>query len=319
VHPSNFRHELVLHGSTVELLDFAVPFARDGAAAGEPTLLLVRPEIGAAVLRTVGPSPHLTILPPLGQPGRGAADLRAGDALLAGRTPSTSRMRVLNQEPAVPEAHWHEWRRAEAVVNLAFRRHAAWMACAYDRHTLTEQRVEDLHATHPAVGHGDEHRHNDRYRDPVEFIGSHMDAPPDPVEASPPSAELLDPSPRTARAAVGAFAITSKLSPQEVENMVLATHEAVSNARRHGRPPVVLRLWVRPGRLTVTVTDSGTGPTDPFLGLLPPDHPDGSGLGLWISHQLVDMTHRRDQDGYTVCMTATGSCSLAPEQPSGRR
>jgi anti-sigma regulatory factor (Ser/Thr protein kinase) len=165
--------------------------------------------------------------------------------------------------------------------------------------------VDDLHATHPLVGHGAEHRHNDRYQDPVGFIGTHMDAPPDPVEALPPSAELRDPSPPTARAAVGAFAINGQLPPEEVENIVLATHEVVSNAWLHGRPPVVLRLWVQPRRLTVTVTDTGTGPTNPFVGLLPPDHPNGAGLGLWISHQLVEVTHRRHREGYTARLTAT--------------
>jgi anti-sigma regulatory factor (Ser/Thr protein kinase) len=317
VHRSSVRHELVLHGSREELLEFAVPFARQGIAAGEPTLLLVRPEITVA-LRTLGDSPHLTILPALGQPGRGAADLRATEALLAARSTPASRVRILNQEPAVPEAHWHEWRRLEAAVNLAFGRYGAWVVCAYDRRTLSEQMVDDLHATHQTVGHGPEHRHNDRYQDPFEFISKHMDAPSDPVESSPASAELLDPSPSTARAAVGAFAIASKLPPQEVENMVLATHEVVSNARLHGRPPVILRLWVQPGRLTVTVTDTGTGPTNPFLGVLPPDHPNGSGLGLWISHQLVDVTHRRHRDGYTVRMTASGSCASPEEPPSGR-
>jgi anti-sigma regulatory factor (Ser/Thr protein kinase) len=171
--------------------------------------------------------------------------------------------------------------------------------------------VDDLYATHQTVGHAGGHRHNDRYQDPVDFISRRMDAPADPVEASAPSAQLLDPSPATARTAVGAFAINSRLPPHEVENIVLATHEAVGNARRHGRPPVVLRLWVQPGRLTVTVTDTGPGPTNPFLGLLPPDHPNGAGLGLWISHQLVDMTHRRHRDGYTVRMTATCSSASA--------
>ncbi len=68
-----------------------------------------------------------------------------------------------------------------------------------------------------------------------------------------------------------------------------------------------------PGRLTVTVTDTGSGPTNPFLGLLPPDHPHGSGLGLWISHQLVDMTFRRHRDGYTVRLAASGSPPSAEE------
>jgi len=60
-----------------------------------------------------------------------------------------------------------------------------------------------------------------------------------------------------------------------------------------------------PGGLTVTVTDAGTGPTNPFVGLLPADHPNGAGLGLWIAHQLVDVTHRRHPDGYTVRLATT--------------
>ncbi len=309
--PSGFQHELVLHSSAVEMLEFLVPFAQEGVAAGEPTVLLVCPETATAVVREVGRSPHLTILPALGQPGRGAADLRATEALLTGYSSPESRLRIVNQEPSVPERHWHEWRRLEAGVNLVLPRYDVWAACLYDRHTLGEKMVDDLYATHQAVGHGGVHRRNDRYQDPVEFVSKHMDAPPDPVEESVPSAELLDPSPPTARAAVGAFAIHSRLPPHEVENVVLATHEAVSNARRHGRPPVILRLWVQSGRLTVTVTDAGNGPTNPFVGLLPPDRPHGAGLGLWISHQLVDMTHRRHRAGYTVRMTATDASASA--------
>ena len=88
----------------------------------------------------------------------------------------------------------------------------------------------------------------------------------------------------------------------------------------------MLRLWAQPHWVTVTVTDTGPGPTDPLVGLLPPDpandrHPDHGhghrpghalGLGLWLSHQLLDVTHRRHPDGYTIRLTATH-----PAEPSG--
>ena len=167
----------------------------------------------------------------------------------------------------MPEAQWHEWRRVEAVVNLALRHHTTWAVCFYDRRPLTEEMVEDLDATHQLTGQGDRHRRNDRYQDPVEFISKHQDAPPDPVERETPSAQLVDPSPATARAAVAGFARQASLPAQEIENLVIAAHEVVSNAILHGRPPVVLRLWVRPAGLTVTVTDTGAGPTDPFVGV----------------------------------------------------
>ena len=123
---SGFLHELVLHGSPEEMLEFIMPFIRDGVAAEEPTLLLVRPETAATVLHRVERSPHLLLLPALGQPGRPAADLRATETLLAGYGRGTSQVRIVNQEPVVPDAQWHEWRRLEAVVNLALRRHNTW-------------------------------------------------------------------------------------------------------------------------------------------------------------------------------------------------
>ena len=312
-HQTGFLHELVLHGANEEMLEFVLPFVRDGLAAEEPTLLLVRPETAATVLDSVGPSPYLLLLPAQGQPGRPASDLRATETLLTGYGLGTSQVRIVNQEPVVPEAQWHEWRRLEAVVNLALRRHNTWAVCVYDRRPLTDEMVEDLYATHHLTGQGDHHRRNDRYQDPVEFISKHQDAPPDPVERETPSAQLVDPSPATARAAVAGFARQTRLPGPEIENIVLAAHEAVSNAILHGRPPVVLRLWVRPAGLTVTVTDTGPGPTDPFVGLLPPEHSNGAGLGLWISHQLVDITHRRHPDGYTVRLaTAALPVNLTP-------
>ena len=91
-----FRHELLLHRSTQELLEFVVPVVREGVAAQEPTLLLVRPDTAEAVRRQVGPSPYLTVQPALTEPGRPALHVRAAPPMLAGYA------RVLHQEPVLP-------------------------------------------------------------------------------------------------------------------------------------------------------------------------------------------------------------------------
>jgi len=72
-----------------------------------------------------------------------------------------------------------------------------------------------------------------------------------------------------------------------------------------GRRPVRLRVWAGPRRVVVAVTDRGTGPSDPFAGLLPAARfPDG-GLGLWLIHQLCrDVTMSRDEDGFTIRLVA---------------
>jgi anti-sigma regulatory factor (Ser/Thr protein kinase) len=304
-HRSGWIHELFLHSTTAEMLQFVIRFAQDGVDAEEPTLLELRPDTAATVQEAVAPSPYLTVLPAMGQPGRPASDLRAADALLNRYRPHVRRVRILNQEPTVPDEHWHEWRRLEAVVNVALAHHNAWAVCVYDQRVLTTERVEDLCATHPVIRQGDRDLLNDRYQDPVQFASARRDALPDPVEQTAPAVKLTDPSPIAARAAVTEFTQLTELANAEVEGLILATNEAVVNAIVHGQPPIVLRIWTQPDRVTVTVTDTGTGPTDPFIGLLPPDTAEGRGLGLWISHQLVDVTHRRHPDGYTIRITAT--------------
>src|SRR4051795_2565739 len=162
-----FRHELLLHRSTQELVEFVVPMVREGVVAQEPTLLLVRPETAEAVLQQVGTSPYLAVQPALAQPGRPAQHLRAAPQMLA------SYARVVHQEPVISPSQWPEWRRLEAVLNLTLGFHDTWAVCAYDRRKLTEEMVADLHATHPLIAQDGSDGHNGRYQHPVDFLKQH--------------------------------------------------------------------------------------------------------------------------------------------------
>jgi anti-sigma regulatory factor (Ser/Thr protein kinase) len=287
-----FRHELFLHRSPDDLLTFVVPFARDAVAAREPTLLLLDPDTAEAVADQVHPSPYLAVQPALVEPGRPAQHVATAGPLLS------TYARVVHQEPVIPPRQWPEWRRLEAALNLVMRHYDTWAVCAYDERNLTTNMVEDLHATHPLVRRDGCHQRNDRYRHPVDVLGQQGAAPLDPIERTPPAVEIVDPSPATARAAVNWFN-HQRLPRSEIDELVFATNEAVTNALTHGRPPTMLRLWAEPDRITVTVTDTGPGPNDPPTG---PglDPPSGPALGLWLIHQLVDASHHRGRDGYTV-------------------
>jgi len=302
----SFRHELFLYGSTEDLVEFVVPWARDGVAAGDPTLLLLRTDAAQAVLHEVGPSPYLTVETALAEPGQPAQHVSAASTLLP------SYARVVHQEPMIAPSQWREWRRLEAVLNLALRHYDTWAVCAYDECALSSDMVSDLHATHPLIAQDGEHRHNDSYQHPVNFLVQQSEDAPDAVERSRPAVELVDPSPAAARAAVKWFS-HRWLPDEEIDKLIFATHEAVLNALRHGRPPTVLRLWPERDRVTVTVTDAGHGPDSTLGGLLPNelsttiagDPVPGPALGLWLIHQLVDVTRRTDVDGYTIRLTAT--------------
>ena len=74
---------------------------------------------------------------------------------------------------------------------------------------------------------------------------------------------------------------TPPLDPTDIEHLVVAVSEAVTNVVSHGRPPVRFRLWTAPDRIVATVTDRGDGPADPFAGLLPVTDTCSAGWGLW--------------------------------------
>ena len=55
----------------------------------------------------------------------------------------------------------------------------------------------------------------------------------------------------------------------------------------------------------MTVSDGGSGTTDPYAGLLPTARAPAGGLGLWLAHQLCDHVHLHSSpDGFTVRLIA---------------
>jgi anti-sigma regulatory factor (Ser/Thr protein kinase) len=200
-------------------------------------------------------------------------------------------------------ASWENWRRYEASVNDLLAALPLSGLCVYDRRITPPVVLDDVGLTHPSVRTRDGEIHpNHRYQAPATFLRSLPPPPPDPVEAEPPDLELIDPDPATARHAVRNTATRRGFPPAVVERLVLATSEAVTNGLVHGRPPVIVRSWARPRRVLVTVSDHGTGPTDPYVGLVPgSDVTTGAGgYGSWLIDQLVTTTHAHTPDGFTL-------------------
>jgi anti-sigma regulatory factor (Ser/Thr protein kinase) len=110
-----------------------------------------------------------------------------------------------------------------------------------------------------------------------------------PIENRQAELELRDPQPVEARRAVGALARRTSLSELARDSLLGAVSEVVTNARDHGRGQVCLEAWSEPHGLVVTVTDGGSGPTDPDAGGRPLErHPGEGGIGLWLARQLCD-------------------------------
>ena len=311
--PSGLVHELMLTGAEDDVVAAVTPFVLDALAVGDRVVLCLSPQPGDILRDLFETTSGVTFLPYDPERRRANADLMMFRRIAEDSRAAGTRVRAVNEIPPALYLDWYQWRRYEAAVNVVLADFDIWGVCVYDRHALSAEMEHDLHATHPVTGQGLRCEVNRRYQDPLGFARTHFDAPPDPVERTAPAVDLADPSPAAARAAVRAFAgHHAGLADEDVEGLVFAVNEVVTNALVHGCPPVRMRLWAAPNRIVATVTDSGLGPADPFVGMVP----SPSGFGMWFSQQLVDVVHRRSGGGYTVRLSAArnGYGSLGPQR-----
>jgi anti-sigma regulatory factor (Ser/Thr protein kinase) len=307
-----FQHELVLHAGTAALIDLMIPYVRAGAAAGEPIIVVGEPQFVDEMLAAVPDVPDIRAVPESGRarfPGR---DLRQFQQILSSLDTAESRVRVVNQMPTMTNHEWHEWRRYEAAANYVLAPFRVWGTCAYDTDRLDEAMLDDLIASHPHVHTVNGRRPSEPFATLDHHIRGYLDLPPHPIERTPPQLSLIDPSAPTARRAILDLGTVLALPPAAIKAAALAVSETVTNGSVHGKTPVRLNAWTDGGRLTVSVSDAGTGP-HPLVGLRPAPVDSLSGRGMWILHQLLaDLHHRTDRHGYTVRFSVGHETTIHP-------
>jgi anti-sigma regulatory factor (Ser/Thr protein kinase) len=289
------------------LLDVAVPFLEDGAAAGEPTFVVLGEHGTELVRRAVGEQPGITYLDGAREYARPATTIRTfRDVVARNVAAGAHQVRVIGEVPhpgiGVP---WDQWARYEAVVNRALAPFPLWGICPYDVRRTPDHVLDDVARTHPHLATRDgRHERNDRFEDPTAFVQSRISPVSDPLESQRPLVSLHDPTPSAARSAIVRAAVGSATVPLDVEalaDLAVAVSETVTNALVYGGAPVTVKAWAAAERFVVTVHDRGHGPTDPSGGLVPrPDRTRG-GLGLWLAHQMCDhVSLFFADDGFTV-------------------
>lgn len=302
-----YDHSAIYYASDEDLLAVVVPFLLGGLEAGEPTVVSLEPEraelVRAALPRSAGTA--FTSTDDLY--ARPATAIRSYQEMMADLVASGARgIRIVGEvPPAALTTSWDWWARYESAVNHAYDEFPLRSMCAYDTRTTPRHVLDDVARTHPFTATPDgEHHACDRYVEPPAFLAEHRQMTPHPIQRTPPLVELTDPSPSAARAAVQG-ANRSTLPATEVEDLLLSVSEVVTNALRHGRPPVRFRVWSDAHHVVVTCHDTGAGPTDPFAGLLPAPNRDIGGLGLWLTHQLCHhVALHHDDTGFTIRLTA---------------
>jgi anti-sigma regulatory factor (Ser/Thr protein kinase) len=305
---SGFRHDAVFYGSDQDVLNVVVDFLEEGVAVGEPTLVALSIH-HATLIHSALPGADITYLPDAIDYERPASTIRAYQELFATHVAAGANGIRMVAELARPGvgAPWDAWACFETVMNHAFQAFPLWTLCLYDRRTTPSEMVDEVERTHPHLVTTDgRYVESNRYQDPFRHMAGRPRAFPEVLESEPPTLVLIQPRPSAARKAVAELSEASELDAAEVDDLVVAVSEVVTNAVLHGLAPTTLRAWAGSDRVVVTVHDCGTGPQDPFAGLVPTDKGTSEGgFGLWIAHQFCHrVTLDADDDGFTVRLVA---------------
>jgi len=289
-----FSHSLLVYRSPEELVDAAARFLGDGVARDELVLAVVDAPKAEALWEALGgDAPGVAFLDPEDWYRSPGAVIEGFHRHLASSRPPAG-VRTLG------EPRWNggstaadrEWRRIEALLNLAFADAEAHVACPYDATAVSEDVLRTALATHPWILDGDGRRPNEMYVDPVAVCRDlDQDALPRPPGAS--SELAFGAQAAETRRLVAEECRRCGFAPHRVEDVVLAVHELVSNAIRHGGGGGVLRAWRDGEALVCEVEDRGRGIRDPLQGYLPPAGPGTGGWGLWLARQLADLVELR--------------------------
>jgi anti-sigma regulatory factor (Ser/Thr protein kinase) len=301
-----FRHDALLYNSVEQLADLAAPFLLEGLADGDGAVVAAGPKATAAICDAVGSHPLVLVLERHAlYRARTPTAIKAFRGLGAQASPGR-RVRVVGEvDFGTTTADWVEWQRYEAVINAAFASSPLWGVCAFSA-DLPEPLLATARHTHPQLVSGTGRVANAEYVDPATYLAG-LPVPDEPLERTPPALAADGVTDfvglrRAIRAHLAAVAGPDDL----LEDFQLAVGEMASNALRHGRRPVSLRLWTAPGTLVCTIGDAGAGPSDPFAGYGPAHGEDLSagGMGLWLARQLCDhVALRRDARGSSVRLT----------------
>lgn len=278
-----------------------VPFLREGAEAGEPTLVVVdarridalRSELGSdagairfADMAQVGANPA-RIIPAWRKfadahaPGRSLRGI--GEPIWAERSPD----------------ELIECQRHESLLNVAFADAPSFrLLCPYDVDALDESVVHEAECSHPHVVEGGAECGSSHYRG-LDAIVAPFDEPLPEPRVRPERLFVRVETLSLARELVARYAVDAGIGDARAEDLVIAVNEVASNSVRHGGGEGTLLVWRDDDLLLCEIRDGGRI-RDPMAGRQAPGLDQIGGHGLWLANQLCDLVQVRSSHDGTV-------------------
>jgi anti-sigma regulatory factor (Ser/Thr protein kinase) len=294
-----FRHEALLYSRAHGFIEGTLPFVRDGAHAGDATLVVVDAAKIERLRDALGADADAVQFADMSEVGSNPARIIPAWRAFVDSHPAR-RLRGIG-EPIWAQrsaAELVECQRHEALLNLAFADAKDFtLLCPYDVDALSPAVVEKAHHSHPVLVSGGAGRTSASYVETVAApFAEPLPEPPDTTYAVAFDTDTLV----AVRELVAARATAAGLSELRTADLVLAVNEVATNSVIHGGGQGVLRIWCEPDAVICEVSDGGAI-VEPMAGREPP--PDGhlGGQGLWLCNQLCDLVQIRSfADGAVV-------------------
>jgi anti-sigma regulatory factor (Ser/Thr protein kinase) len=295
-----FRHEALLYAGASDFLDTTSEFIEGGLAAGEPVLVVVSPSkieglrsrlgeeaaqrVDFAEMGLVGSNPA-RIIPAW----RGFLDEYAGQG---------GSVRGIG-EPIYPEREPDELlecQHHEELLNVAFDDGTPWwLVCPYDTTALPSSVIDVALQTHPFACDRHDHWASSSRNGGIDTLsGALSDAATGADVLTFDRTTVVD-----VRRFVATRAAAAGLNLERAHDLSLAAHEAATNSTCHAGGCGTLSIWSDDRAVVCEVRDAGHI-VEPLVGRQRPDPFTAGGRGVWIVHQLCDLSQVRSSPSGTV-------------------
>jgi anti-sigma regulatory factor (Ser/Thr protein kinase) len=287
VRASVYEHVALVHDGPDDLARQVAGRLGHAIVDGERVLACLPDATWARLATELGPlAGEVTVLPQgtrYTNPGMAMAALhRFVDDAVGSGAPAAWSIGTLPFDGSDADDRW--WR-YEAAVDEVLGHRPLHAICTFDAASVTPAQLDCARHVHrPGAG--------------VPVTGARASAP-----GGMPVVDVVVESVAWARAEVAAQC-GQDMAPGRLDELNLVVSELVTNAVRHGEPPVGLRAWDVGDQVVVEVSDAGPGIADPYPELRAAHGNSQGGFGLWLVGQLAHELTLGTTGGRTI-VTAT--------------
>ena len=290
-----FRHEALFYADDEEFLEATSAFLSEGVEQGSPSLAVLSADKIVALRREMAERAEAVVFADMAEVGRNPARIiPAWQKFVDEHGTSGRELRGIG-EPIWRErssAELVECQHHESLLNVAFADSPPFrLLCPYDSSALPGDVLEEARRSHPVVTVEGSPRPSEAFRGLADLaapLSAPLSEPPRDAESTDFRNETL----LGLHDLVARCASAAGLGAEEVEDFVLAVHEAATNSVRHGGGGGVLRVWNEDGTVICEVRDQGSF-ARPLAGRERPRVGQTGGWGLWMANQVCDLVQIR--------------------------